>query len=265
MTHVENRTTRCVLLAALAFLLAAVPVASGGARRDAGSLSLQVELRVDGFAMPCPPDAPPGADLCAQRSGTGLVPGLGFVKETYVFFADENPSPSCGGVRALPSTGQLTVPGKGTVQFGLARSDQCFVDVMKTIQPFTITGGSGAYAGAAGAGTLDHDLHYEGSEPAGTDTWSGSLVVAGLEFDLAPPTLNGLANRTVRVRKGVKRVRVKYRVTASDMVDGVRPARCQPGSGSRFPVGRTVVKCFATDTSANAATGSFRVIVRRGR
>lgn len=168
-------------------------------------------------------------------------------------------------MRPLRSTGQITVLGKGTIQVGFGRSEGCFVDVMKTNQPFTITGGSGRYAGATGAGIVNHDLHVEASEPTGTDTFSGSLDVPGFEFDLSPPTLSGLVNETVRVRKGAKRVRVKYRVTASDLVDGSLPTRCQPGSGSRFRVGRTVVKCFATDTSANTVTGSFRVVVKRRR
>ena len=264
MTEVENRITRCVLLFALAFLLVAVPVASGGAKRGAGSLALQAELSVSGLPIGCPPEAPPEADFCAERSGSGRVPGLGLVMESYRVFFDENPPPSCGGVRILHSTGQLTVPGKGAVQFDLERNEQCVADVLQATQPFTITGGTGAYAGAAGTGTVKHDLH-EGNPASGTDTWSGSLAVPGLEFDLTPPILSGLVNKTVRVHKGTKRVRVKYRVTARDLIDGSLPTRCQPGSGSRFRVGRTVVKCLATDTSANTATGSFRVVVKRRR
>ena len=109
------------------------------------------------------------------------------------------------------------------------------------------------------------DFHEEGGRGVGTDTWSGSLDVPGHEFDVTPPTLSGLVNKTVRARKGAKRVRVKYRVTAQDLIDGSVPFWCEPSSGSRFRVGRTVVKCSATDTSANKATGSFRVVVKRRR
>jgi hypothetical protein len=59
-------------------------------------------------------------------------------------------------------------------------------------------------------------------------------------------------------------VRVIYKVTASDAVDGSVPVSCQPRSGSRFKIGRTFVKCSATDTSANAETESFSVKVKRG-
>ena len=265
MIQVEDRITRCVLFSAVAFALVAVPIASGGAKRGADSLTLHAEFHVAGLMVACPPEAPPEAEMCSQRSGTGLVPGLGFVTEDYMYFVDENPSPSCGGVRALASTGQLNVSGKGTIRFDLAHSEQCVPDFAKANRPFKITGGSGVYEGAAGTGTVNHDFHEEAGRGVGTDTWSGSLDVPGHEFDLTPPTLSGLVNRAVRVRKGVKRVRVKYRVTAQDMVDGSVPARCEPGSGSRLRVGRTVVKCSATDTSANTATGSFRVVVKSRR
>jgi hypothetical protein len=134
-----------------------------------------------------------------------------------------------------------------------------------TNQPFTITGGSDAFAGATGGGIVEHDVHQYVTAAAGTDTWIGTLDAPGHEFDLTPPTLSGLVDRAVRARKGATRVRVTFRVTARDLVDGSLPARCRPGSGSRFEVGRTTVKCSATDTSANPVTGSFRVVVKRRR
>jgi hypothetical protein len=88
--------------------------------------------------------------------------------------------------------------------------------------------------------------------------------VPGLEFDVTPPTLSGAVNKTVRARKGSKLVRVTYRVTAGDAVDGSVPVSCLPRSGSPFTIGRTLVKCSATDTSANAKAGRFSVTVKRG-
>ncbi len=81
---------------------------------------------------------------------------------------------------------------------------------------------------------------------------------------MTPPTLRGAVNKTVRAPKASKRVRVIYRVIASDAVDGSVPVSCQPRSGSRFKIGRTFVECSATDTSANAKMGRFSVIVKRG-
>ena len=100
---------------------------------------------------------------------------------------------------------------------------------------------------------------------AGTDTWTGTLNVSGLSFDVTPPTLSGLSNKTIRVRRTAKRVRVRFVVTASDQVDGPVHASCKPRSGRLFKVGRTVVTCSATDTSANTATGRFKVVVKRRR
>jgi hypothetical protein len=129
---------------------------------------------------------------------------------------------------------------------------------------FTITGGSGIYAGASGGGTVSHQAVATGTGIVGRDLWTGTLSVPGLEFDLTPPTLSGAVNRTVRARKGSKRARVTYRVTASDAVDGSVPVSCRPRSGSRFMIGRTLVRCSASDTSANANAGRFRVTVKRG-
>jgi hypothetical protein len=128
-------------------------------------------------------------------------------------------------------------------------------------QDFTITGGTGSYEGASGSGTVERSL----SGGTGIETWNATLDVPGLEFDLTPPTLS-VSDKVVRAPKHAKRVRVKYKVTASDNVDTEVHASCEPASGSRFKVGRsTTVTCSVTDTSANSATAAFRVTVKRGR
>jgi hypothetical protein len=60
-------------------------------------------------------------------------------------------------------------------------------------------------------------------------------------------------------------VRVTYTVNAVDAVDGSVPVSCQPASGSRFKIGRTLVRCSATDNSANTQTATFTVIVKARR
>ena len=100
---------------------------------------------------------------------------------------------------------------------------------------------------------------------SGTEKWIGTLVVPGVEFDLTPPTLSGATSKTVRAPKGAKSVRVTYRVTARDDVDGALAVACQPRSGSRFLVGRTVVTCEAVDASANTRRARFRVPVKPAR
>ena len=259
MTGNENRTKRRLALAALATALAAaatVQVASGVAKTGAamGSLTFEAALAMRSTPGPCPPGSPPDADLCAARTGGGAVRGLGEVSETYTFFVQEG---DCD--RVFETTVRLEVAGKGELQLAVDQyRGECIESALNLSRAFTITGGSGIYAGASGGGTVNHRAS------VGSDTWTGTLNVPGLEFDLTPPTLSGAVNKKVRARKGSKRVRVTYRVTASDAVDGSVPVSCQPRSGSRFKIGRTFVKCSATDTSANATAGRFRVTVKRG-
>ena len=73
----------------------------------------------------------------------------------------------------------------------------------------------------------------------------------------------GAANKLVRAPRNARRIRVRYTVSASDGVDGAVLVACQPKSGSFFRVGRrTVVRCSATDTSANIQTAHFAITVR---
>lgn len=129
-------------------------------------------------------------------------------------------------------------------------------------QELTITGGTGRFSGASGRGTVQQRSIGGGT---GVETWTGTLEVPGLTFDLTPPRLSGATSRTVRAPKGAKNARVTYKVTATDDVDGSLPVSCQPRSGSRFKVGRTTVRCQATDSSANTAKAAFAITVRKRR
>ena len=132
---------------------------------------------------------------------------------------------------------------------------------MKGTETFTVTGGSGKLAGASGAGTVDHFSNGPGLP--GHDTWSGTVVVPGFEFDLTPPTITRAADIRVRAPRKAQRIRVRYHVSASDDVDGAVPVACKPESESIFRVGRrTIVRCSATDTSANTQTAQFAITVR---
>ena len=258
----SGRTKLCVVVNAFALGVVAASGASGRAG-DTGSLSLNGALAVTSTPAGCPPDAPPEANFCAARVGSGLVPGLGRVSANYMFFVDAG---VCGtGDRVLETTAVLAVAGKGDLHVSLARKEDCLPSALALTRPFTVIGGTGIYQGASGGGMVNHTYHYTASGSAGTDTFTGTLNVAGLSFDVTPPALSGLANRTVRARRGAKNVRVRFVVTASDQVDGPVSASCTPKSGHRFRIGRTTVKCSATDTSANTATGSFRVVVKRRR
>jgi hypothetical protein len=91
----------------------------------------------------------------------------------------------------------------------------------------------------------------------------GTLAVPGLEFDLTAPALSGALNRAVRAPQGRRAVRVRFKVSVRDDVDGSLPVTCRPRSGSRFKLGKTRVACSATDRSGNTAAARFTVTVRR--
>jgi hypothetical protein len=55
---------------------------------------------------------------------------------------------------------------------------------------------------------------------------------------------------------------VAFAVGATDIVDGTDAINCSASSGDTFPVGTTIVQCFATDSHGNGATGSFTIVVQ---
>jgi HYR domain len=230
----------------------------------AGNLSLQGRLRLTSTGVTCPAEAPSGAIECRARTGSGSIPGLGGVSETYLWSYGAG-SPPCPAtlVKPLATTGRLVVAGKGAINFALAQGARCVdVDpVRNEPQDFTIIGGTGSYQGASGSGKVQPAV----SGGVGFETWTGQITAPGLEFDVTPPTLSGATFKTVRAPKDARRVRVTYKVTASDNVDGQVPVACEPRSGSRFPIGRTVVRCSATDSSANTGNASFRITVRNAK
>ena len=254
---------RIVTLVAAAGVVALV-LASASASSAAGTLDLQGVLSMVSMDALCPPGMS-ASTSCHTRTARGGVSGLGDVTQTYMFNGD--PTPCAGTVKILGYTTSFKVGGKGEIQFAVADAPDCLVDTaaLTATQAFTVTGGTGIYAGASGSGRIERAASFTGGGATGSDTWIGTLVVPGVEFDLIPPALSGATSKTVRAPKGAKRVRVTYRVTAGDDVDGSVHATCEPRSGSRFPIGRTVVRCFASDSSANTTNASFRVTVRATR
>ena len=245
-------------------LVGALLIAVAADGRSANTLDLRVTLGLVSDPVACPPDLPQDNTECRKRAGQGAVPGLGVVSEAYAWVYRVGP-PTCPANLAKPlaTKGQLSVAGKGEILFQLADGPRC-VDVepvRNEPQDFTITGGTGSFAGASGSGKVQPAV----SGGVGTETWIGTVAVPGLEFDLTPPTLSGATAKTVRVPKGAKTAKVTYKVRASDAVDGPVPTVCRPRSGSRFKIGKTTVRCSATDSSGNTGKASFAVAVRPRR
>jgi hypothetical protein len=255
---------RWALLGGVVVALAAalVPVASG---RGHGTLTSHAELRVISSLTSCPAGFLSDL-LCSDRKGNGVVRGLGQVTESYMYFVDQEAA-ECGGAKRVPrTTARLAIAGKGELELALDDHPGCFPgEALSLTRTYRIIGGTGAYVGASGSGTVAHRLAVTSSGAAGTDTYDGTLDVPGLEFDLTAPAITGAVNKSVRAPRGVKRVRVTFRASARDDVDGAVPLSCRPRSGSLFRLGRTVVACSATDASANTAKARFVVTVKRKR
>jgi hypothetical protein len=254
------------LLVALAGI-AASPVA--GVTVATGTLDMNTSLALVSLPGGC---APVGISTdCAARTLDGPFPGLGSVTGSYGFQSDlGTTSCSIGLGKALAYPIRIEVAGKGAIDLAVSEATNCipFELVRTQTQAFTVTGGTGIYVGASGSGTLERALAESRDDGSrhGLETWKGTLTVPGLEFDLVAPKFAGATSRKIVAPRHGKKVRVRYVVTATDAVDGPVPATCHPRSGTRFPVGRTTrVRCSATDTSANAATASFRITVRRHR
>ena len=266
------RGKRAVLLVvglALATGGADVNAGTSAPEGAAGTLNLQTVLRLQSqLGDYCPPGV--AASFCAQRTAQGVVRGLGSVAVAYTYIVQFGP-PSCTADtgRARGSPVRFVVAAKGELHVALAEGAQCVDEeaARTQAQAYTVTGGTGIYAGASGSGTVERTLARPSTtgQRIGTETWRGTLSVPGLEFDTTPPNLRGAVAKTVRAPRRAKRVRVRFSVTARDDVDGAVAASCEPASGSRFRIGRTVVTCSATDTSGNTRTARFTVTVKRRR
>ena len=238
----------------LALLL--VPAAASG------SLAVDVRIHIKWAHEVCPPDAPPTTECYSAVGDAAVVRGLGPTQLNLFDFVDRSDPSGC---EKWSVSGSLAAGPKGSVSFA-ASSVGCIAShsgVGKT--SFSVTGGSGSLAGTTGSGLLDFESFYEPTF-SGQIHLTGTLSAPNYTFDTTPPTLQGVANKTIKVGRNVRRVRVRYSPTAEDAVDGQVAVVCDPRSGSFFKLGRTKVSCSATDSSGNTAQGRFTVTVkRRGR
>lgn len=248
-----GRLAVAATVAGLAFMVDA----SSSKTFATSTLDLHATLLTGSVEVRCPAQAPPNA-FCRNRSGGSRIRGLGNVSSSYTWFAAPGNCPT-PLVKPFPTSGRIVVAQKGEIHFALAEG-ACIEQepVRDEPQQFTITGGTGTYQGASGQGIVARSL----AEGSGTETWTGTLTVPGLDFDLTPPKITGAVPKTVRAKARAKRKRVTYKVVARDAVDGVVSASCAPRSGSFFKRGRTVVRCRASDKSANTASARFVITVR---
>jgi hypothetical protein len=256
---------RCLWAIALLGITLVIPSGAGGAApRTLGTLPLRATFKETFYEDVCPPGWPSSTTECFDFSGKGIVPGLGTATVNWKLISDISSGLSCQHFAF--TTIVITVAGKGAIDASLTDlKTHCWQRPPAVYGPFggTITGGSGAYTGASGTVQVtQNEVDEVGGAGDAIDMWTGALSVPGLEFNLTPPTLHGVHNRTVRARKS-KLVRVRYAVTARDADGRAVPATCAPRSGSFFKRGQTKVTCSATDANGNTASATFVVTVKR--
>jgi hypothetical protein len=264
---------RLVLVSAVLLAVgAAILFAAVRAGADSvGTLQVRGTFRINFMSVACPAGSPAMTGCYSQASASdAAVPGLGRMTTAYTLVYEDfgSEGPRCHVHAQIP----IVIAGKGEIDLA-TRSTSCITPTLNTANPtpevppteYTITGGSGRYAGASGSGTLDYVGH-ETAPGAGFNnvTWTGTLNVAGVSFDTTPPQITGATAKTAKTG-AAKGVRVNYSVSAVDAADGAVAATCLPKSGSRFRIGRKTVTCTAVDGSGNTATRSFVITVKRLR
>src|SRR5262245_19358488 len=143
-------------------------------RAGSGTLAFHQELPVKYPPITCPGGTPAALE-CFARTGTAIIRGLGNVKVSYPYSVESN-SAGCADdeVLELPGSVRFTVAGKGEIELRVDGSG-CLQRIppnpVRGEEKFTVTGGSGTYAGASGAGTI---THVSNGPPnwSGRDTWT---------------------------------------------------------------------------------------------
>ena len=237
------------------------------ASSSAATLSLRATMGVASTLLRCPPDVPSDGTDCRARTEQGRVPGLGSVSAAYIWSYRLGP-PTCPSELATPlaTTGRLTVAGRESSSSRSRREPRAWISSpFGTAAEFTITGGTGIYAGASGSGTVQRSIGMS----RGSETWIGTLVAPGVEFDVTAPMLSGATSKTVRAPRGDKRVRMTCTVTGSDAVTApsrqtARRSRAASTSSAaqrspvRQPTRAEIRKRRSSPSSSNAASTARR-------
>ncbi|MBI4600868.1 MAG: HYR domain-containing protein, partial [Planctomycetes bacterium] len=95
------------------------------------------------------------------------------------------------------------------------------------------------------------------------DDQAGNMVMCTFKVtvvDTTPPLIECPADIRAKCTSADGAV-VTFAPSVSDLCDPAPTVRCEPPSGSTFPLGTTTVKCTATDRSGNSASCEHRVTV----
>jgi hypothetical protein len=126
--------------------VAAPPVA--GVTAAAGALDMNTSLTLVSQLGQC--GSIPVANNCDARTDDGLFPGLGSVTASYTFPMEWGEAPcSVDFGKALAYSARLDVAGKGAINVAVSEATDCVLiqNIGTQTQAFTVTGGTGIYAG----------------------------------------------------------------------------------------------------------------------
>jgi hypothetical protein len=240
-------------------VVVAVGVAAFSATARADTLRLDSLFQAPFGQADCPPGAP-ATTFCYPASASPVLRGLGKTSMGWTIEEDlTDLDRNC--VHAAIARLSITVAGKGEFTLS-ARSEGCQPYPDPQTLPYTVLGGSGAYAGATGSGSIVFLSHTEPSLRRELKIrLSGSIDVPGLTVDTTAPLFVPIKSRVVTA-SSVRGTRVRFSARATDAVDGLVSVLCKPGSGSLFRIGRTRVTCSATDGSGNTATTGVTITVK---
>jgi hypothetical protein len=132
--------------AAVALTLAAG--ASGSPNRASGTLQLDARFAVKWQGGAVCPEGTSATFICYEYVGDSVVSGVGHVTVRYTKTFDNNFSVGC--VHTLPAA-VIEVAGKGTINVSMVGPECESLPPALSSFEATITGGSGAYAGASGS------------------------------------------------------------------------------------------------------------------
>ena len=196
---------------AAGILLLIATGASSTPTRTLGALSFTRRSGTPSNEESCPSGAPVPAQVeCFRFDGDGVVPGLGKVTVAWQLIDDLSDGLSCQHFNF--TTIVVKVAGKGEIDASLTDpKTHCWP--RPPLRGGTVRGHGhwrlGELPGASGNLQVTVNLTEEsGGAGQAIETWVGTLTVPGLEFDLTPPTLHGIHDRTVRAGKA-RRVRVR--------------------------------------------------------
>jgi Right handed beta helix region/HYR domain len=200
---------------------------------------------------------------CTPPSGSTFVEGVTTVDCTAIDAAGNSASGSFMVTVIIPDTTPpaLTVPANISVDAG--PSGTATVTFSATAQddrdpaPFvTCTPASGA-AFQPGVTTVNCTAtDATGNSAAGSFTVTVTLAAG----DTTPPAITVPADLTVNA-VSPQGAAVEYTASVTDNSDAAPALVCAPASGTTFPIGKTIVKCLATDGAGNSATATFKVSV----